>query len=409
MAEKLPGFFFDWLVDLRRWFHRFPEPAYQEKKTAAKICEVLETFKVPFQSGVGGTGVVARLSAKNAGRLIAYRADMDALPLEEENDVSYKSENTGFMHACGHDGHMAIALGIIRWLIENEWPKNGSGGILFIFQPAEEGGAGAKAMLDTGIFDSEPVTAAFAGHMYPELPVEHIGIAPGISNAAADGIIIRLKGKGGHGAHPHHCRDSIVAGAHLVMQIQSLISRELPPLESAVLSIGRFHAGTASNIIPETAVLEGTLRTLKPDIRQQMIKRLEDLVQGVAQSFDISATLEVKKGYPVLVNTPELVHHITACAGNVLGADNVHTGLPRMGAEDFAYFCRKWGGVLVGLGCHNPAKGLQHGLHSPYFDLDERVLEVGTRLFVNVLTHYMIDPEKPFKTIPAHGSKNPEP
>lgn len=389
MAEKLPDVFFNWLVELRRWFHQFPEPAYREKKTAAKICEVLETFKVPFQSNVGGTGVVAKLSAERSGPVVAYRADMDALPLEEGNDVSYKSRNKGFMHACGHDGHMTIALGIIRCLIENDWQKNGSGEIIFIFQPAEEGGAGAKAMLESGIFNSEPVKAAFAGHMYPELPVEHIGIAPEISNAAADNIIIRLKGKGGHGAHPHHCRDPIVAGSHLVTQIQSLISRELPPLESGVLSIGRFHAGTASNIIPEKAVLEGTLRTLKPDIRQQMIKRLEDLVQGVARSFDISATLEVKSGYPVLVNTPDLVHHITACAGNVLGADKVHTGLPRMGAEDFAYFCQKCGGVMVGLGCHNPAEGLQHGLHSPYFDLDERVLDVGTRLFSNVLTQYM--------------------
>jgi amidohydrolase len=338
---------------------------------------------------VGGTGVVAKLRAKRTGPMVAFRADMDALPLEEKNDVSYKSRNPGFMHACGHDGHMTIALGIIRWLIENQWPQNGCGEIVFIFQPAEEGGAGARAMLNTGIFDNEPISAAFAGHMYPELPRGHIRLAPEISNAAADSLFIRLKGKGGHGAHPHHCKDPIVAGAYLITQLQSIISRELPPLESAVISIGRFQAGTASNIIPEEAVLEGTLRTLKPDIRIDIIKRLEDLVEGVTRSFGISATLNITEGYPVLLNNPVLVEHIVTCASDVLGADNVHSGLPRMGAEDFAYFCQRWGGVMVGIGCHDPSKGFQHGLHSPYFDLDERVLDVGTRLFGYVLTQYL--------------------
>jgi amidohydrolase len=198
-----------------------------------------------------------------------------------------------------------------------------------------------------------------------------------------------LKGKGGHGAHPHHCKDPIVAGAHLVTLLQSLISRELPPLESAVITIGRFQAGTTTNIIPEEAVLEGTLRTLKPDIRKKMIERLEKMVKGTAGSFGIAATLNVTEGYPVLVNDPELVKHVTNCAGKVLGAENVHSGLPRMGAEDFAYFCQKWGGVMVGLGCHDPAKGFQHNLHSPYFDFDEKVLEIGTRLFSAVLTEYL--------------------
>lgn len=389
MYRKLPDDFFKWLVELRRWFHQFPEPAYKEVKTAAKICETLDTLKVPFQTGVGGTGVVAKLCAKRNGPVVAFRADMDALTLEEKNDVPYKSRNQGFMHACGHDGHMTIALGVIRWLIENQWPQNGCGEIVFIFQPAEEGGAGAKAMLQSGVFDAEPIKAVFAGHMYPELPMGHIRLAPEISNAAADSLFIRLKGKGGHGAHPHHCKDPIVAGAYLITQLQSIISRALPPLENAVISIGRFQAGTASNIIPEEAVLEGTLRTLKPDIRIEIIKRLEDMVEGVARSFDISATLNITEGYPVLVNNSVLVEHIVTCASDILGADNVHSGLPRMGAEDFAYFCREWGGVMVGIGCHDSSKGFQHGLHSPYFDLDERVLDVGTRLFGYVLTQYL--------------------
>jgi amidohydrolase len=389
MSAILPDDFIKWLVELRRWFHRFPELAYKEVKTSTKICEILDTLKISFQAGVGGTGVVAKLGAKRTGPVVAFRADMDALMLEEKNDVPYKSRNPGLMHACGHDGHMTIALGVIRRLIENRWPQNGCGKIVFIFQPAEEGGAGAKAMLQSGVFDAEPIKAVFAGHMHPELPMGHIRLAPEISNAAADSLFIRLKGKGGHGAHPHHCKDPIVAGANLVTQLQSLISRELPPLDSAVITIGRFHAGTATNIIPEEAVLEGTLRTLKPDIRKEIIKRLEDMVEGTARSFGISGTLNVTEGYPVLVNDPVLVDHVVTCANDVLGADNVHSGLPRMGAEDFAYFCQKWGGAMVGIGCHDPGKGFQHGLHSPYFDLDERVLEIGTRLFADVLTRYL--------------------
>jgi len=389
MQTKLPGDFYQWLVDLRRWFHRFPEPAYREVKTAAKICEVLDTLSVAYQSGVGKTGVVARLRAKHTGPMVAFRADMDALMLKEKNDVPYKSMNLKYMHACGHDGHMTVALGIIRWLIENRWPENGRGEIIFIFQPAEEGGAGARAMLQTGIFDAEPIRAVFAGHMYPEQPRGHIVLAPEISNACADTLFIRLRGKGGHGAHPHHCKDPIVAGAYLVTQLQSIISRELPPLESAVISIGRFQAGTASNIIPEEAVLEGTLRTLKPHIREKIIRRLEEMVEATARSFGISATLNISEGYPVLVNDPALVKHVTMCAKEILGADNVHSGLPRMGAEDFAYFCQRWGGVMVGLGCHDPKKGFEHSLHSPYFDLDEHVLEVGTLLFGYILTTYL--------------------
>ena len=389
MPARLPEAFYNWLVELRRWFHRFPEPAYREKKTAAKICEVLDSLGIPFQAGIGKTGIVAKLSAQRSGPVVAFRCDMDALPLEEAHEVPYKSEHHGCMHACGHDGHMTIALGVIRWLLEKDWPQKGAGDILFIFQPAEEGGAGAKAMLNTGIFDSLPIEAVFAGHLYPELAAGDIGIAPKISNAATDTFTIRLQGKGGHGAHPHQCKDPIVAGSHLVTQLQTLISRELPPLDSAVLTIGRFEAGTASNIIPEKAFLEGTLRTLNPEIREKIIMRFQQIVKGVEVAHDVTATLQITPGYPVLVNDPKLVKHTQDVAAEVLGGDHVHSLRPRMGAEDFAYFCNKWGGIMVGLGCHDPNKGMQHGLHSPYFDFDETVLDIGTRLFGQVLKRYL--------------------
>jgi len=341
---NLSNSFHNWLVDLRRQFHRFPELQYREEKTGARICEVLESFNIPFQTGVGKTGIVARLRAKGEGPVVAFRADMDALPLDEANDVPYKSECPGIMHACGHDAHITIGLGVIRWLLESDWPQKGSGEILFIFQPAEEGGAGAKAMLETGVFDNDPVEAVFAGHVYPELPLGDVGIAANICNAATDNIRISLKGRGGHGAYPHQCKDPIVAGASLVTQIQTIISRNLPPLESAVLTIGQFHAGTTPNIIPEDAFLEGTLRTLSPDVRRKILKRLGELVRGVETGFDISAKLETVAGYPLLINHPDLVRHAEICAEEILGVDHVHTWGPTMGGEDFSYFCQRWAG-----------------------------------------------------------------
>jgi len=293
------------------------------------------------------------------------------------------------MHACGHDGHMTIALGVIRWLLEKDWVRKGSGEILFIFQPAEEGGAGAKAMLESGVFDTEPIEAVFAGHMQPEMAAGDVGIAPEISNATADTITIRLKGKGGHGAHPHQCIDPIVVGAHLITQVQTLISRELPPLDNAVISICRFEAGTASNIIPEEALLEGTLRTLRPDTREKILMRLKEMIEGLELAYNVTVNLQIKQGYPVLENDPGLVKHTRDVAAQVLGGNHVHTLLPRMGAEDFAFFCKEWGGIIVGLGCHDPNKGLQYGLHSPHFDFDETVLDVGTRLFGQVIKQYL--------------------
>lgn len=387
--NRLPESFYHWLVELRREFHRCPELQYKEEKTAATIARVLESLGIPFRTGIGGTGIVAILQAKRKGATVAFRADMDALPIEEANETPYKSEYRGRMHACGHDAHITVALGIIRWLTqEQNWLEKGAGRILFIFQPAEEGGAGAKAMLDTGFFDAEPVEAVFAAHVYPDLPVGHAGIAPEISNAATDTFRIRLKGKGGHGAYPHQCKDPVVAGAWLLTQLQTLISRNLPPLENAVLTVGQFHAGTASNIIPEEAFLEGTLRTLTPAIRSLMRGRIEESVKGIETGFGISADLEIIEGYPLLINHPRCVSHIRNCAEELLGPDSVHTRKPSMGAEDFAYFCQKWGGVIVNIGCRNPEEEFRYGLHSPHFDIDERVLEIGTLLFGHALIRY---------------------
>ena len=380
--------FHDWLVDLRRHFHRYPELAYKEEKTAEKIAQILGELGIPFRPRIGGTGILAALSASRPGPTIALRADMDALPLEEKTDVPFKSQNPGIMHACGHDGHLAIALGTARFLIQKGWVEKGSGKVLFIFQPAEEGCAGAKAMLDSGAFDAEQVEAVFAAHMHPELPAGQIGIARDVCNAAADSISFTITGKGGHAAHPHRCVDPIVAGAQLVTQIQSIVSRSVHPLESAVITIGKFHAGSARNIIPEQAYLEGTVRTLRKEVFEVVRKRLEELAAGLEKAHQVRCDFRIKEGYPVLVNDSRLVGYGSRMASDLLGTENVHLENPRMGAEDFSFFARRWTGMLIRLGCRKPGTELAYGLHSPWFDLDEMCLDVGVRLFGRILENY---------------------
>ncbi|MCE5333204.1 MAG: M20 family metallopeptidase [Desulfobacteraceae bacterium] len=388
MTEKLLLSFHDWLSTLRRDFHEFPELAYREERTAAKIAEVLDKLEIPFRTGIGGTGIVASLATGRPGPTVALRADMDALPLEEKADVPFRSKNAGRMHACGHDAHMAIALGTARLLIERGWQDSGTGRVLLIFQPAEEGGGGANAMLDSGAFDGEQISAVFSGHVHPELPAGRIGIARDVCNAASDAFVVKIVGKGGHGAYPDLCRDPIVAGAHLVAQLQTIVSRDVSPMKNVVVTIGKFQAGTARNIIPDEAWLEGTVRTLDPELRAAVLSRLEEIARGIGISHRVSCTVQMIEGYPLLVNDPSLVKYATRIGEEILGVSNVGMENPRMGSEDFAYFAQMWPGILVRLGCGIPGEDVSPGLHSAWFEMDESVLDIGVRLFAGMLEKY---------------------
>ncbi len=377
-----------WLRSLRRHFHRYPELRYEEKKTAFKIENTLRELGVSFQKGVGGTGVVASIAAREPGTVKALRADMDALPLQESTQLEYSSCHEGIMHACGHDGHMAIALGVARWLKENHWEDWGRGKVLIFFQPAEEGGAGARAMIEDGVLHHDAPEVIFAGHLHPELPTGHIGMSPSVSHAACDNFSLRVEGKGGHGAHPDLCRDPIVAACHFVSMLQTVVSRSVPPQESAVLSVGRIQGGTASNIIPHEVQMEGTLRTLSETVRRAALERLVRLVEGLEKSFEVRGELQILPGYPLVVNDSKVVEFVKACAERLPHGFTVHLEPPSMGSEDFAYFLQKVPGALIRLGCHDPGAGFSHGLHSPYFDFDETVLDLGVILFSNLLTRW---------------------
>ncbi|MHC1742140.1 MAG: M20 family metallopeptidase [Syntrophobacteraceae bacterium] len=380
--------FHAWLVETRRALHRIPELGYREFKTAAFIAERLRELGVGFQSEVGGTGIIASIKGRNPGPTLALRADMDALPLHEQNEIEYRSEHPGVMHACGHDGHVTMLLGVIRALVEKGWSGEGVGSRVFVFQPAEEGGAGARAILDSGSEVLRNVSAYFAIHVHPELPAGHIGLSSSVSNAASDGIKIRITGKGGHGAQPHLCVDPIVAAAHLITVLQTIVSRNVHPLDSAVLTIGRFRAGSASNIIPQEAVLQGTLRTLRETVRSKVLARLEEIVRGVEISHCARVKLTVTPGYPLLVNDENVVRFTMERARGLLGPERVHEEPARMGSEDFAYFLQRAPGALIRLGCHDPSVGFRHGLHSPCFDMDERALDAGVLLFLDLLDNY---------------------
>jgi amidohydrolase len=377
----------DWLVQIRRTIHMYPELMYEEEKTALLVGEWLENFGMEVKRGVAKTGVVGLLRGAKEGKTVAIRADMDALPIEEANPVAYASKIKGKMHACGHDAHTAILLGVAKFF--SSMRDQVQGNIKWIFQPAEEGGAGGKLMTEEGVLENPRVDAIFGAHVFPDLSIGKIGIHEREGLAATDRVIIKLIGKGGHGAYPHLSRDPILAAGHLITQIHSIVSRNISPLDSAVISLGKISGGTAFNIIPDAVEILGTVRSLTPEVREQLKEKLEQVSQGIARSFGLDCQFVFDYGYPALVNDPQMSHLIASACGRAIGRENVEFIRPSMGGEDFAYYLEKVPGSFFRLGCRNEGKGMIHPFHNSRFDLDEDVLPFGVEMFVRIIDEFL--------------------
>ena len=370
--------------DAQRWrrhLHAHPELLYDLDQTAAFVAERLREFGCDeIRTGIGRSGVVGVIKGRKAasGRAIGQRADMDALPIEETTNLPYRSTVPGRMHACGHDGHTAILLGAARYLAAT---RDFAGSAVVIFQPAEEGGAGAKAMVDDGLMDNFAIEEVYALHNAPRLPVGAMSIRKGAAMASADFFVLKLEGKGGHAAFPHNCIDVIVAGAQIVTALQTIVSRNVDPLDSCVVSVARFTAGATDKVLPQSAELEGTVRTLSPALRDLVERRFREIVAGIAAACGVGVTLDYRRSYPVTVNSAKQTDFAAAVARDALGADNVQTDQPPvMGAEDFSFMLEARPGAFVWLGNGDTA-----GLHHPGYDFNDAALPYGIAYFARIV------------------------
>jgi hippurate hydrolase len=380
-ADQLIAALHPELTALRRELHAHPELAFEERRTSDVVAAWLEKLGLEVHRGLGGTGVVARLKAGDGSGSIGLRADMDALPLTEQNAFEHRSTHEGRMHACGHDGHMTLLLGAARVLTET---RGFNGTVHFIFQPAEEGGGGGRVMVEQGLFRQFPMDAVFALHNWPGLDVGHIAMRPGPMMAAADQFEIRVRGRGAHAARPHESADVIVASAALVQALQSLVSRNVDPMESAVVSVTRISAGTNDNVLPAEAVLGGTVRTFSKDICTMLQSRIGQVCHGIEAAFGVSIDLDYKKGYPPTINAEGPVALAREVAHGVFGEAHVHGDLaPSMGAEDFSYLAQEVPACYAWLGNGPVAGGCL--LHSPHFDFNDQAIPLGVRYWVRLV------------------------
>jgi len=386
LKEKIYGMK-DWLVEIRRTIHMHPELGFEEVETSRLVSGWLERFGLEVKTGIAKTGVVGLLRGKEPGKTVAIRADMDALPLDEAGPVPYASKIKGRMHACGHDAHVAILLGVARFLSSHR--DRIKGNIKWIFQPAEEGGGGGRVMVEEGVLENPKVDAIFGAHVYPQIPTGEVGVCEREALAAADRFIIKVIGQSGHAASPHLAKDPILAAGHLITQLHSIVSRNVNPLESAVITIGKVRGGTAFNIIPDEVELLGTLRTLSSQVREALRSRIEQVTQGTVCSFGMDYYFDFEYGYPVLINDPEMTRLVASACSRGIGNENVKILGPSMGAEDFAYYLEKVPGSFFRLGIGNEAKGIVHPYHSSLFDIDEEVLPFGVEMFVRIIDEFL--------------------
>jgi hippurate hydrolase len=373
----------------RQHFHQYPETAFEEKQTSEFISSKLKSFGLEVHQGLGKTGVVASLTTGKSAKKIALRADIDALYIQEKNDFSYKSQHEGKMHACGHDGHSAMLLGAAKYLAN--YP-NFDGTVYFVFQPAEEGRAGAKQMIDDGLFELFPADCVFGLHNFPGVPAGHFAIKTGAMMAAFDCFEIVLSGQATHAAMPHTGNDVLVAAAQIINALQTVVSRNVDPADSAVLSITQIHGGNTWNAIPDTVVLRGTFRCFKPMIQQLIENRIRQIVEAIAQGFDLTAQILINPenpGYPVTHNSDAETAIAIQIAQELVGIDKVNLHpVPSMGSEDFSFMLQEKPGCYVWLGNGSSDGGCL--LHNPHYDFNDEILTIGASYWVKLVERVLV-------------------
>ena len=364
----------------RRDFHENPEILYEVHRTAGIVAAKLREFGCDeVVEGIGQTGVVGVIHGRKggSGKVVGLRADMDALPIEEETNLPHRSKTPGKMHACGHDGHTAMLLGAAKHLAAT---REFDGTVVVIFQPAEEGGAGGKAMVDDGMMDRWGIQEVYGMHNMPGIAPGHFALRPGAIMAAADQFIVTIEGKGAHAAAPHLGIDPVVVGAHVITALQSIASRNVDPLKSVVVSVTMFNAGTAFNIIPSRVELRGTIRTLETPVREFAETRFRTIVEGTAKIFGATATIEFRKGYPATVNHAREAGFATEIARGIVGPENVDANVaPMMGGEDFSYMLEARPGAYIFIGNGDTA-----GLHHPAYDFNDEIIPSGVQIFTSL-------------------------
>lgn len=373
--------FSDEMEAWRRHLHAYPELGYQEIETSAFVADCLTEWNIPFER-LTETGIVATLRVGDGNRAIALRADMDALPMDDQGNVPWASTVPGVMHACGHDGHTATLLGAMKYLSET---RRFSGTVYAIFQPAEEGLAGAKRLIDAGLFEKFPAEMVFGQHNDPLLPEGVMSVVNGPTMAASDRFSISVTGKGGHAARPHHTVDPLIAGAQIALSLQTILSRRIDPLESGVISVTQFHAGTTGNVIPEVAELAGTVRTLKPEVQDEIESLLTEVAKNAAATVGAEVSIQYRRGYPPVINAQEPTAIGTAAAVAVVGDSNVMKNRPpAMGGEDFAFMAQKRPGCFARIG--TAKEGVEAvPLHNPRYDFNDEVLPIGAAWFAHIV------------------------
>lgn len=380
----------DDLINLRRDFHMHPELGFEEHRTSTKIKEFLNSLNIPFET-YAGTGVCGIIKGEKKGdntKVIALRADIDALPIKEKNTCEYKSLNEGRMHACGHDAHTTILLGAAKLL--NEHKSDFSGIVKLIFEPAEETTGGAPVMIKEGVLENPHVDAIIGLHVDESMEYGDIKIKYGVVNAASNPFTINIKGKGGHGAQPHTTVDPIVIASQVVLSLQTIVSREISPVNPALITIGSIQGGTAQNIIPDEVILKGIIRTMTREDREYAKIRLREVVNGICMTMRAEAEIEIEESYPCLYNEDSMVDVVRSAACAEIGEEHVLTQKdPKMGVESFAYFAEVRNAAFYFLGIANKESGIIHPLHNSMFDIDERALAVGAAIQTKSVIDYL--------------------